>query len=188
VFTEDECEKSCKIESRELLLIIPVTKPEIFMPQDQDPRASNLPSDPFESCLEKQKQIKALFLRCSSEEEKYQKIIELGRQQPRLPGSDKIPENLVKGCQSNMYLTSNLSDGRVFYAAESDALISAGLAVVLIKVYSGETPETILKCPPDYLEELGISANLTPSRANGLYSIHLRMKQDALKIYMRQHS
>ena len=139
----------------------------------------------FESCLEKQQQVKALFSSCSTEEKKYDKIIELGRSLPTFPTEDKTPENFVKGCQSTMYLTSKLEDGKVLFAAESDALISAGLAAILLLAYNGESPETILKCPPSYLEELGISASLTPNRANGLYSIHLRMKQDALKLYMK---
>ncbi|MEI8124631.1 MAG: SufE family protein [Parachlamydiaceae bacterium] len=140
----------------------------------------------FESCLEKQQQVKEFFKSCSSEELKYEKIIELGKQQKPLPLSAKISENLVKGCQSNTYLASSLENGLVVFHVESDAIISAGLAVILMKVYSGESPETILKCPPTYLDELGISASLTPSRANGLYSIHLRMKQDALKLYMQK--
>ena len=115
-------------------------------------------------------------------------IIAMGRELPHLSSSEKLPENIVKGCQSTVYLSSNLVEGQVLFGAESDALISSGLAAILIKVYSGEPPETVLKCPPDYLEELGISASLTPGRANGLYSIHLRMKQDALKLYMRQIS
>lgn len=139
----------------------------------------------YQSCLEKQEQVKTAFSSCRSEEEKYQKIIILGRALPPLPL--KTAENLVKGCQSAMYLKSWIEEGKVYFAAESDALISAGLAAILIQVYAGETPEVILKCPPKYLEELGISASLTPSRANGLYSIHLRMKQDALK-FLIQHA
>lgn len=139
----------------------------------------------FESCLQKQNKIRAIFNALPSEELKYQKIIEFGRELSSLPAKDKIPQNIVSGCQSTMYLRSQLENGNVYFEADSDALISAGLAAILIKVYSGETPETILKCPPDYLEDLGISASLTPNRANGLYSIHLRMKQDALKFYMQ---
>ncbi len=142
----------------------------------------------FESCLKKQQQIKDLFSSCPTEEKKYEKIIELGRSLPPFPDEDETPENFVKGCQSIMYLTSKLENGKVYFAAESDALISAGLAAILLQAYNGESPETILKCPPAYLEELGISASLTPNRANGLYSIHLRMKQDALKLYMKHSS
>lgn len=140
----------------------------------------------FTSCLEKQRQIKDFFLSCSSEEAKYHKIIELGRKQPPLTDTNKTNENLVKGCQSQMYLHSYLEEDKIIFEAGSDALISAGLAALLTQVYSGETPETVIKCPPTYLEELGISASLTPSRANGLYSMHLRMKQDALKLLIEK--
>ncbi len=133
------------------------------------------------TCIEKQQRVKEIFSTCSDEEERYTKIIELGRENPKLPAAFKIEENLVAGCQSIMYLHSTLKEGKVFFASDSEALISAGLSVLLIKVYSGETPETILTCPPNFLDELGIGAGLTPGRANGLYSIHLRMKQDALK-------
>ena len=140
----------------------------------------------FESCSAKQEEIKQLFVACADEEAKYLKIIELGRTQPHLNSALKVPENIVKGCQSIMYIHSTLQDGKVFFEGESDALISSGLAQILIRVYSGETPEVILKCPPTYLEDLGISASLTPNRANGLYSIHLRIKQDALKHLLAQ--
>ena len=135
----------------------------------------------FASCIEKQKWVIALFSECASQEEKYKKIIDLGRSAAPLDVSLKSADNLVHGCQSVVYLHSFLKDGKVIFAAESDALISAGLAAMLIQVYSGESPETILKCPPDYLKETGVSASLTPNRANGLYSMHLRMQQDALK-------
>lgn len=136
----------------------------------------------FESCLQKQRQVKDLFAACANEEARYNKIIELGRALPRLDATYKLPENIVKGCQSTMFMRSSLKDGLVFFEVESDALISAGLAALLLMVYNGESPETIIKCPPDYLVDLGISASLTPNRANGLYSLHLRMKQDALKL------
>lgn len=139
----------------------------------------------YEQCLTKQQAIKQIFSPCKSEEEKYAKIIELGRTLPPLSAQFKTEENLVRGCQSTMYLRSYSHQGAVYFEAESDALISSGLATLLLQVYSGETPETILKCPPTYLEELGIGASLTPSRANGLYSIHLRMKQDALKLLLQ---
>lgn len=142
----------------------------------------------FESCLKKQNQIKKIFLACPSEEAKYEKIIELGRQQTPLIEIYKIPENLVKGCQSQVYLHTYWGgdEDTIMFETESDALISAGLASLLTQVYSGETPEVILKCPPTYLEEIGISSSLTPNRASGLYSMHLRMKQEALKMLVER--
>lgn len=115
---------------------------------------------------------------------KYTHVIEMGRALPPYPQELKIPSLEVKGCQSTMYLQSELKEGKVFFNVDSDALISKGLAALLIHVYSGESPESILKCPPDYLEQIGITANLTPNRANGLYSIHLRMKQEALRLLL----
>ena len=138
----------------------------------------------MENCLKRQELVKQDFAKCASEEEKYQKIIALGKAMNPLPLPAKIAENVVKGCQSTMYLFSTYREGKVFFEAESDALISSGLASLLIQVYSGESPETILKCAPNYLEEIGITASLTPNRANGLYSIHLRMKQDALRFLL----
>jgi cysteine desulfuration protein SufE len=139
------------------------------------------------SCLDKQKQIMTLFQTCASQEERYQKIIDLGRLLPKLNFVYKTTENIVKGCQSTLYLLTYEKDHLMFFEAESDALISAGLAAILIYVYNGESAETLLTCPPTYLETLGIAASLTPNRANGLYSIHLRMKQEALKILTRKH-
>lgn len=136
----------------------------------------------FDSCLEKQRQMKELFLSCPTPEEKYEKIIAMGREQKELSPSFKVKDNLVAGCQSQMYLHTYWNGDTLIFETESDALISAGLAVLLTRVYSGETPETILKCPPTYLDEIGINASLTPNRASGLYSLHLRMKQEALKM------
>ena len=139
------------------------------------------------SCKAKQAQMKDSFAPLKDEEQKYERIIQMGRELPKLSPEFKIPANIVKGCQSTVYLRSYLKEGNVYFQAESDALISSGLAAILLHVYNGEPPEVILKCPPDYLEELGISSSLTPNRANGLYSIHLRMKQEALRLLMETH-
>jgi cysteine desulfuration protein SufE len=136
----------------------------------------------FESCLAKQEEVKKLF-RGLTVESKYEKIIEIGRTQCHLQPKEKTEEFLVRGCQSRMFLISHFVNGKVYFESETDAIISAGLAILLIRVYSGETPETILKCPPTYLEEMQIPQTLTPGRANGLASIYLRMKQDALRYY-----
>ena len=141
----------------------------------------------FESCLERQKAVKDLFTDCRTLDERYQRIIDLGKTQKPLAPQDKTEENFVQGCQSLMYMKTICTEGRVYFETESDAIISAGLGILLVKVYSGEEPETILKCQPTYLDELNIRASLTPGRANGLASLYLRMKQEALKVYMRMH-
>jgi cysteine desulfuration protein SufE len=139
----------------------------------------------FTACLRKQEEIKKIFSTNKESDEKYHKIIELGRLLPKMDGIFKTEENIVKGCQSVMYLRSHLNDGKLAFEADSDALISLGLAAILIFIYSDETPETVLKCPPNCLEELGLSSALSPNRANGLYSIHLKMKQDALRLLLK---
>ena len=134
------------------------------------------------SYLEKQNLLKAKFSNCKSKEEIYQKIISLGQTLPHLDEKNKAEKNLVPGCQSIVYLHSFLKGKRIFFQSESNALISAGLAYLLISVYSGEKAETILKCPPDYLEELEITTSITPARSNGLANIYLKMKQDTIKL------
>lgn len=138
----------------------------------------------FYDCLKKQSQLKKEFTLCASKEMRYQKIIDLGKELPPISPENQTPENCVKGCQSLVYLHSYMKDGKIWFEAASEALISAGLASLLIKIYTGQSPETVLKCPPLFIEELQIHASLTPGRSNGLSSIYLRMKQDALKFLL----
>lgn len=135
----------------------------------------------FKSCLHKQNLAKKIFEACITPEEKYQKIMELGKNLPPYPSIDKTPEYLVKGCQSTMYLCSYLKEAKMYFNIYSEALISAGLAALLLFVYQEEFPEVILKCPPLFLEEIGLYTSLSPSRSNGLSSLFLQMKQEALK-------
>lgn len=135
----------------------------------------------FESCLNKQQALKELFLTCITAEAKYRKIIELGQKLPSLKEDFHTPDNLVQGCQSVMYLSSTYTNGSMTFEVYSEALISKGLAALLLFIYNGETPETILKCPPTVLTELGINQTLTPGRSNGLFNLYLKMKQKALK-------
>jgi cysteine desulfuration protein SufE len=125
--------------------------------------------------------VKDLFAGCSSADERMRHLLDLGRTLAPYPPDLKIPSLQVSGCQSILYLYSRLENGKLFFQASADALISAGLAALLIHVYSGETPETILRTPPSFLTDLGIFASLSPSRSNGLAHIHQRMKRDALK-------
>lgn len=134
-----------------------------------------------ETFQKKSDALKKSFTIFSSIEDRYKAIIDMGRSLPPFPLHLKCPENLVAGCQSTLYLASQYEDGLVFFKVASDALISSGLAAILIAVYSGESPETILKMPPQFLDDLNIHASLSPNRSNGLAQIHLRMKKDALK-------
>jgi cysteine desulfuration protein SufE len=135
------------------------------------------------SCLNKSDEIKKIFTPLS-QEQRYNVLIEMGRNLPYFPADWKTPENIVRGCQSTLYLHSFFESGKIIFNAFSDALISAGLAAILIAVYSNETSETILKSSPIFLQEIGITSSLSPNRSNGLAQIYLRMKQEALK-YLR---
>ena len=136
----------------------------------------------FKSCLDNQQNLKEIFSSRHTAEEKYTKVIELGRSLKPLPVEDQTPDRLVKGCQSQLFLKSTFSEGRMQFLAASDALISAGLAALLLMIYDGQPPEALLKCPPTVLKDLEITSYLSPSRANGLRSLFLKMQQDAIKI------
>lgn len=133
------------------------------------------------SFLEKQSNIKQALNECSSNEARYHLLIEWGKKLPFFDPSWKIPEALVSGCQSIMYLHTEMKEGLLFFSASSDALISAGLALMLISLYNEESPETIIKHPPSFLAQIGLTESLTPGRANGLASLYMKMKQEALK-------
>ena len=130
---------------------------------------------------EKIEGLKNQFSPLKTPEQRYQKLILLGSELPPFAEADKIEFNKVPGCQSLMYLSATFKDGLVFFNATSDALISRGLAALLILVYSGLPPEIILTHHPLFLHELGIFSSLTPSRSNGLISLHLKMKQLSLQ-------
>jgi len=125
--------------------------------------------------------IKSLFDGIDSPHTRYQKIIDLGKSLPEIPEDHKTDANIVRGCQSIVYLHSELKDGKLFFTASSEALISSGLAALLIMAYNGKSPEEVIKIAPSFLEELQIPASLSPGRSNGLASMYLRMQKDALQ-------
>ena len=101
-------------------------------------------------------------------EERYQKIIALGRAMPPMAEALKTDELKVRGCSSTVWLHAAAAGGKVIYQADSDAAIPKGLAALLVHVYSGRIPAEILAAPPAFIEELGLDQNLSPNRANGL--------------------
>ncbi|HAB98779.1 MAG TPA: SufE [Parachlamydiales bacterium] len=133
-----------------------------------------------ETFKKKSEELKKKFQSFGSIDARYHALIELGKTLPPYPSELKTPNRIVSGCQSILHLNASLNDGKIFFEATSDALISAGLAALLLTVYNGETPETLLTCPPSFLSELGIIGQLSPNRSNGLAHIHLRMKQLAI--------
>lgn len=111
------------------------------------------------------------FKRFNDWEERYKHLIELGKQMPVMDEVNRIPANLVKGCQSQVWLSASLSDGKVIFQADSDASIVKGVIALLVKVYSDSTPDEILATRPTFLEDIGLREHLSMSRANGLNSM-----------------
>lgn len=112
--------------------------------------------------------------------DKYEYLIELGKSLPALDERQKTEENLIKGCQSRVWLGCSEQDGRLYFRADSDAIITRGIISLLIRVFDGQTPEDILAEDYSFLEEIGLRENLSPTRANGLVSMIERIRMYAL--------
>lgn len=126
---------------------------------------------------ERQNKIIQDFSALQNWEDRYKKIIDLGKSLPSMPEELKTEQNIVKGCQSQVWLSAKLSDeGKIELLGDSDALIVKGLVGLLLAVYSGATPSEILMTPPEFLKALGFEGNLSPSRANGLHSMLKQIK------------
>jgi cysteine desulfuration protein SufE len=121
--------------------------------------------------------LKKIFTPLDTPAEKYHLLIDLGRNLSPIDAKYKVEDYLVEGCQSQLYIHAEKREGRIFFSAGTDALISAGLAALLLEVYNGETVETILTFPPHFLQELGIYASLSPNRAHGVINIYQKMKR-----------
>ena len=113
-------------------------------------------------------------------EEKYQYLIELGQQMPPLPEAYRTEENIVRGCQSTVWLHRECRGGQVFLQSDSDALIVKGLAALLMKVFSGQPAEAVLQNDLTFFEETGLSKHLSSQRANGLMAMIEQIKAFAV--------
>ena len=103
--------------------------------------------------------------------DKYEYLIELGKSLEAFPEEKKTEDRLIKGCQSRVWLDAELRDGRLYFQADSDAIITRGIISLLIGVYSGETPEAIAADDFGFVSQIGLKENLSPTRANGLVSM-----------------
>lgn len=112
--------------------------------------------------------------------DRYQLLIDLGTDQEPLPEEYKNDSNLIEGCQSRVWLQADFVDGNILFRAESDALIVKGIVSLLIKVYSGHTPDEILEAEPYFVEAIGLKEHLSPTRSNGLVAMIRQMKLYAL--------
>jgi cysteine desulfuration protein SufE len=132
------------------------------------------------SIAETEKEIVEEFALFDSWDDKYEYIIDLGKRLDPLDPVFKIDENRVRGCQSSVWLVAEYRDGKIFYQADSDALIVKGLISMLIRVLSGRTPDDILETKLDFIREIGMTTHLAQTRSNGLLSMVKQMKHYAL--------
>ncbi len=114
--------------------------------------------------------------------EKYEHIIQLGKQLPLIYEQYKQDQFLIKGCQSKVWLYPTLEDGKVYFSADSDAVITKGLVSLMVKVLSGHTPQEIVESELYFIDQIGLKEHLSPTRANGLLSMVKQMKLYALTL------
>ena len=132
------------------------------------------------SIKEKQDEIIEEFSSFDDWMDRYQLLIDMGSEQAPLEDEYKTESNLIEGCQSRVWLQADLVDGKVQFRAESDAMIVKGIVSLLIKVYSGHTPDEILACEPYFVEAIGLKEHLSPTRSNGLLAMIKQMRLYAL--------
>jgi len=112
--------------------------------------------------------------------ERYEYLIELGRSLPLIDQQYKLDENIIKGCQSKVWLHSEMNHTKIDFTADSDAILTKGLVALLLRVFSNQTPEDILKADTLFIDEIGLKEHLSPTRANGLVSMLKQIKLYAI--------
>lgn len=108
--------------------------------------------------------------------ERYEYMIELGKSLPMIDSQYKKEENLIKGCQSKVWLHAELQDNKIVYTADSDAIITKGIVSILIRTFTNQSPGEILASNTDFIDEIGLKEHLSPTRANGLVSMIKQIK------------
>ena len=112
--------------------------------------------------------------------QRYEYMIELGKSIELIDSSKKIDSNLIKGCQSKLWLHAELNNNKLIFKADSEAIITKGIAAVLLRVFSNQTPKDILNANLDFVDKIGLKEHLSPTRANGLISMIKQIKYYAL--------
>jgi len=119
--------------------------------------------------------------------QKYEHLIDLGKSLPMIDEVNRTDDKLIKGCQSRVWMHSELKDGKIIYTADSDAIITKGMVALMIRVLSGHTPDEIITAELGFVEKIGLIKHLSPTRSNGLVSMIKQMKLDALAYKQTQH-
>ncbi len=113
-------------------------------------------------------------------EERYQYVIDLGNSLPLVEEQYKTEQNIIKGCQSKVWLHGEQQDGNIVFTADSDAILTKGIIAILIRVFSNQKPADILEADTNFIDEIGLKEHLSPTRANGLVSMIKQIKMYAL--------
>tara|TARA_B100001540_G_scaffold76029_1_gene68594 strand:+ start:1459 stop:1875 length:417 start_codon:yes stop_codon:yes gene_type:complete len=108
--------------------------------------------------------------------QKYEYLIDLGKELPAMPSEHQIEENLIKGCQSKVWLNAEFTDSKIIFSAQSDAIMTKGIIALLIRVLSNQKPSDILNAELSFIDKIGLKEQLSPVRANGLLSMVKQMK------------
>lgn len=118
--------------------------------------------------------------------QRYEYIIELGKTLPLIEEQYKIDENIIKGCQSKVWVHGEEHEGKIVFTADSDAILTKGIIAILIRVFSNQAPKEILEATTDFIDEIGLKEHLSPTRANGLVSMIKQIKMYALAFQAKQ--
>jgi cysteine desulfuration protein SufE len=133
------------------------------------------------SLAEKQQEIIDEFAIFEDWMEKYEYIIDLGKDLPKIAEDKKTADRIIEGCQSQVWLDATASEGKMHFTADSDAIITKGIIGLLIRVLDGESPEDVAKSDLHFINDIGLHEHLSPTRSNGLVSMVKKMKLAALQ-------
>lgn len=125
---------------------------------------------------EKQQEVVQDFNFLEDWEQKYEYLIDLGKELPAMPPEKKIEENLIKGCQSKVWLDADYKDGKLYFQADSDGILPKGIVSLLVSIYSGQPVQEILDSDFNFIQQIGLQEFLSPSRANGLMAMTKQLK------------
>ncbi|MDA3942209.1 MAG: SufE family protein [Bacteroidetes bacterium] len=135
---------------------------------------------------ETQQQIISEFSLFDDWMDKYNYLIEMGREVPRIDERYKTNNHLISGCQSRVWMHADMRDGKIYFTADSDAVITKGIVNLLIRVFSGRMPDEILEADTDFIDQIGLKEHLSPTRSNGLVSMVKQMKLYAQVYKLKQ--
>lgn len=119
-------------------------------------------------------------------DERYQYIIDLGKSLPLIDPQYRNDEHIIKGCQSKVWLHADAREGKVWFTADSDAIITKGIIAILVRVFSGQKPSDIVNADTSFIDDIGLKEHLSPTRANGLVSMVKQIKLYALAYETKQ--